>query len=51
VNQEGRYVRVQKSGDNIDNAIHLRELQVFSAIGDTDGDGVLDCEDVCPMFE
>lgn len=40
VNKVGRYVRLQKSGTNIDNALSIAELQVFGTqLLDTDGDG------------
>lgn len=41
VNRIGRYVRLQKSGINIDNILSISELQVFGVqVRDTDTDGL-----------
>ena len=46
VNTRGRYVRLQKSGDNSGgNAINIAEIQVFED-KDTDNDGILDYRDI-----
>ncbi len=54
LNTSGRYIRIQKSGNNDGrNFMNLRELQVFTpvAIVDTDNDGVCDIVDQCPNFD
>ncbi len=53
-NASGRYVRIQKSGNNDGgNFMNLRELQVFTpvTIVDTDNDGDCDVIDQCPNFD
>ena len=40
INKIGRYVRLQKSGNNTDNSLSIAEFQVFGQfVLDTDGDG------------
>jgi len=41
VNASGRYVRLQKSGNNTNNYLNIAELEVFALL-DTDGDGIAD---------
>ena len=45
VNESGRYVRLQKSGDNIDKDLSIAELEVYT-YGDTDNDGTPDYLDL-----
>ncbi len=54
VGQSGRYVRLQKSGNNTGgNFINILELQVFleGNFSDLDGDGLCDEIDNCPGFD
>ncbi len=53
INLNGRYVRLQKSGNNVTNAINLKEIEVFTpyTIQDSDNDGVCDLDDVCSGFD
>ncbi len=50
INQMGRYIRIQKSGNNLDeNWINLVEMQVYTpfTVSDSDNDGVCDADDIC----
>lgn len=50
----GRYVRIQKSGNNVGgNILNISEIQVFakSPEPDSDNDGVCDFNDACPGFD
>lgn len=52
VQQFGRYVRLQKSGNNNGgNYLNILELKINGALLDSDGDGVCDAEDICSEGE
>ncbi len=53
ISLSGRYVRLQKSGNNVTNVINLKEIEVFTpyTIQDADNDGVCDIDDVCLGFD
>ncbi len=53
INILGRFIRIQKSGNNSGgNSLNLREIQVFTPfiVLDSDNDGVCDLNDVCDNF-
>lgn len=54
VGQQGRYVRIQKSGDNgSSNILNIKELQIMGdfVFLDADNDSICDMQDLCPGLD